>query len=134
MQECERGHAAFLIDLRECSHGKGYVGIPHDKGIELSSSTAGIMMRAGLMGLVVAVVVVTTSSKQKSKIEQLSVDDGGSSGYNNSIGHWLQELQALRTGIFVNRRLGCNTQPRPALPARAAEQERDASTCVLHRM
>ena len=91
-------------------------------------------MRAGLMGLVVAVVVVTTTSKQKSKIEQLSVDYGSSSGYNNSIGNWLQELQALRTGIFVNRRLGCNTQPRPALPARAAEQERDASTCVLHRM
>ena len=133
MQECERVHAAFLRDLRECSHGKGCVGIPHDKGIELSPSTAGIMMRAGLMVLVVAVVVVTISSKQKNKIGQLSVDDGGSSGYNNSIGYKL-ELQVLRTGIFANRRLGCNTQPRPALPARAAEQERDASTCLLHRM
>ena len=50
---------AGLKDLRECSHGKGCVGIPHDKGIELSPSTAGIMMRAGLMVFVVAVVVVT---------------------------------------------------------------------------
>ena len=62
-------------------------------------------MRAGLMVLVVAVVVVTISSKQKNKIGQLSVDDGGSSGYNNSIGYKL----VLRTDIFVDRRLGCNT-------------------------
>ena len=60
------------------------------------------MMRPGPMVLVVAVVVVTTSSKQKSKIEQLSVDDGGSSGHKNSSGYKLQ-LQVLRTGIFANR-------------------------------
>ena len=46
---------------------KGCVGIPHDKGIELSPSTAGIMMRADLMVLLVAVVVVTTSAKQQNK-------------------------------------------------------------------
>ena len=74
------------------------------------------MMRAGPMVLVVAVVVVTTSPKKKNKEGQLSDDDGGSSGYKNSSGYKLQ-LQVLRTGIFANRRLGCNTQPRPALPA-----------------
>ena len=91
------------------------------------------MMRAGLMVLVVAVVVVTTNPKQKNNIGQLSDDDGGSSGYKNSIGYKL-ELQVLRTVMFANRRLGCNTQSRPALPARAAGQEWDASTCFLHRI
>ena len=90
-------------------------------------------MRAGPMVVVAAVVVVTTRSQKNNKEGQLSDDDGGSSGYKNSIGYKL-ELQVLRTVMFANRRLGCNTQSRPALPARAAGQEWDASTCFLHRI
>ena len=66
------------------------------------------MMLAGPMVLVVAAVVVTTSPNKPNKEGQLSHDYGGSSGYKNSSGYKLQ-LQVLRTGIFVSRRLGCNT-------------------------
>ena len=78
-------------------------------------------MLAGPMVLVVAVVVVTTSPSKANKEGQLSDDDGGSSGYKNSSGYKLQ-LQVLRTGIFANRRLGCNTDNYCACPLAFRQQ------------